>query len=356
MITILVSDAGSSLTRNFVSCLKLKSGKYVTVGVSSNKFELALSNCDKNYLLPDVSHPFYFDILNNIGIQNKVDFFHTQSDKIVKLVTQNRDKIKFKTFLPNPKTVEICQDKWRSYLAWKEFGVSVPETIEILTKKDLEHAFSLFKPYVWLRMKEGRGGVGSLPASDLDFAAKWIDYFNGWGKYTAAELLTPQSVTWTSIWRDGELLVAQARKRLNWLYGDRTLSGVTGVTGVGEIISEPDIDRLSLASIKAIDEKPNGIFCVDITYDFQGNLNPTEINIGRFFTTINFFAECGLNMPDIYITAALEETLDFTPPLLNPISQGQLWIRGMDVEPRLCDKALILSFEDQLDEMINNIK
>jgi carbamoyl-phosphate synthase large subunit len=86
-------------------------------------------------------------------------------------------------------------------------------------------------------------------------------------------------------------------------------------------------------AIRAIDGKPHGIFGVDMTYDNQGWPNPTEINIGRFFTTHYFFTKAGLNLPEIYCNIALNNTFPVLERKINPLPNGLLWIRGMDVEP-----------------------
>ena len=56
----------------------------------------------------------------------------------------------------------------------------------------------------------------------------------GWFAYPAIALDPARPVTWLSLWFRGELVVAQTRRRRSWNFGDRTLSGVTGVTGVAE--------------------------------------------------------------------------------------------------------------------------
>ena len=70
-------------------------------------------------------------------------------------------------------------------------------------EKDLEAAFEELgneKGNIWIRASSiGAGGKGSLPTSDLNFAKSWIDRFNGWGDFIAAEMLTPDSVTWLSL-------------------------------------------------------------------------------------------------------------------------------------------------------------
>lgn len=144
------------------------------------------------------------------------------------------------------------------------------------------------------------GGKGAAPTNSFEFAKGWIARFNGWGNFTASEMLTADTVTWLSIWHEGELVVAQTRIRKGWAHGNRTISGVTGVTKVGQTFSDAKVDEISINTIKAIDANPHGIYGVDMTYDKNGIPNPTEINISRFFTTVLFFTEAGLNMPKIF--------------------------------------------------------
>jgi carbamoyl-phosphate synthase large subunit len=67
--------------------------------------------------------------------------------------------------------------------------------------------------------------------------------------------------------------------------------------------------------------------------DRAGRPKVTEINAGRFFTTSNFFAHAGLNMPDLVLGGALEEEL----PRLgsSPLEPDLYWIRMVDMGFRL---------------------
>ena len=172
-------------------------------------------------------------------------------------------------------------------------GLRVPRTILLHTPDDLKYERS---PTL------GETGSGSGPPRVAVAGGHCLSAVStsrghgsistrGWGCFTAAQLLTDRSVTWQSIWYEGDLVVAQARRRHKWNYGNRTLSGVTGITGVAETCSDEDVTRTALDAIAAIDSRPHGIFCVDMTYDRSGVPNPTEINIGRFFTTVVFLHE-----------------------------------------------------------------
>ena len=69
--------------------------------------------------------------------------------------------------------------------------------------------------------------------------------------------------------------------------------------------------------------------------------NPTEINIGRFFTTHQFFSELGINMPTYYVESALDLPVSFNGRILNPAPDNMVWIRGMDFKPVLVSAAEI---------------
>jgi len=95
------------------------------------------------------------------------------------------------------------------------------------------------------------------------------------------------------------------------------------------------VNDVSIRAIKAVSEKPHGIFGVDMAYDKSGYPNPTEINISRFFTTVRFFTEAGLNLPEIFKSVALKQPLPAIDKPVNPLPAGLMWMRGMDTEPRL---------------------
>ena len=76
-----------------------------------------------------------------------------------------------------------------------------------------------------------------------------------------------------------------------------------------------------------------------MTYHKNGVPNPTEINIGRFFTTHYFFTKAGLNMPKIYCDIALDGNFPALQKQINPLPDGLIWIRGMDVEPVLTTRS-----------------
>jgi carbamoyl-phosphate synthase large subunit len=348
MAIIHVGGAGGAPSNNFIKSLRASKRNDYIIGTSCIASDLFLADVDEKYLIPPASSQQYPEKIIALLNRVKPDFLHVQNDYEVRAISRIREKIErtgVKLYLPKKETIENCVDKQKSYSIWKKSGIKVPETILLNNLSDLEESFNKLGHKIWIRAIEGGGGRGALPVENFEFAKNWIDHFHGWGSFTASELLSEKTATWQSIWYNGELIVAQSRRRLSWNFGNRTLSGVTGITGVGETFSDPVIDRVAQDSIYAIDDNPNGIFSVDLTYDTSGFPNPTEINIGRFFTTHYFFTKAGLNFPEIYCDIALEEKFPLLHKKINPLPDGLIWIRGMDTEPVMTTKQELEKLE-----------
>jgi carbamoyl-phosphate synthase large subunit len=339
MARIQIGGAGGAPSNNVIRSLReADAHSDVLIGMSSFPPDLFLADVDERYSVPPAASSSYPAALLTLIESCRPDFLHVQNDIEVLAVSRLRDEIErrnVRLMLPSPATIELCVDKARSCLVWRENNVPTPRTLQLNSPTDLEFAFAELGPTIWIRANVGGGGRGALPTSDHDFARGWIDRFEGWGNFSAAELLTDRSFAWLSIWYRGDLIVAQGRSRLAWRFGDRALSGVTGVTAVGETASLAEADRLALRAIAAVDDAPHGIFGVDMAYAEDNSLRVTEINIGRFFTTVYFFTAAGLNMPRIYRDLALEGKRPELERVLNPLPDGLVWIRGMDVQPVL---------------------
>ena len=342
MSKILIAGAGGAPSEGVINSLLRCDKQEEVYGMGSEPTDLVLSSAMKKFYVPyadDVDYPQKLEQLLNL---TQPDLIHFQNDLEIFHASQLRNMIHSKgtkTFMPTHDVIDTCVNKYKSYQKWIEAGIKVPENILLNNESDLQEAFKLLADKdgkIWLRASSiGGGGKGALPTNDFTFAKGWIDRFDGWGDFVAAQMLTKDTVTWLSIWHEGKLVVAQTRIRKGWTHGNRTLSGVTGVTKVGQTFSDTKVDDIAQKAIFAVDEKPHGIYGVDMAYDMDGIPNPTEINISRFFTTVLFFTEAGLNMPKIFKDIALYGEFPKLRKTINPLPDGLLWFRGMDTRPRL---------------------
>lgn len=342
MAKILIAGAGGAPSEGVINSLLRSQKKEIIIGMGAEPTDLALSKVTKKFYIPYANSPEYKERLLYLLNREKPDLVHFQNDLEIYHASLFRDDILAtgtKLYMPEHDVIDTCVHKYKSYLAFKHAGVSVPRNILISNEEDLRQAFATLGNdvgMIWLRASSiGGGGKGAIPTSDYTLAKAWIEHYKGWGDFIAAEMLTSNTVTWLSIWHEGELVVAQTRERRGWTHGNRSISGVTGVTKVGVTCDSDIVTETAMASIKAVSARPHGIFGVDMAYDKYGVPNPTEINISRFFTTVLFFTEAGLNMPEIFKDIALYGEFPQLEKKINPLAVGLMWLRGMDVPPRL---------------------
>lgn len=342
MAKILVGGAGGAPSEGVIRSFLAGRKSEKVIGMGSEITDLVLSASERRYVVPYADKPEYWGALKKILIKERPAFIHFQNDLEIYHASLLRDGIHdlgVKTFLPEHDVIDTCVHKYKSYLRFKAAGVPVPENQLIEDESSLKKAFAELgngRGEIWLRAASiGGGGKGSLPTNDYALAKAWIDRYGGWGEFVAAQMLTSKTVTWLSVWHEGRLIVAQTRVRMGWTHGNRSASGVTGVTKVGMTCSDCVVDEIAQRAVRAVSEKPHGIFGVDMAYDSNGVPNPTEINIARFFTTILFFTKAGLNLPEIYKDIALYQEFPVLPKNINPLADGWVWLRGMDTEPLL---------------------
>jgi carbamoyl-phosphate synthase large subunit len=339
---ILIAGAGGAPSEGVINSLLLSRKHEIIIGMGSESTDLVLSNARKKYYVPYANAENYKDELIKILKVEKPDLIHFQNDLEIFYASLLRDYIHelgVKIFMPEHNVIDTCVHKYKSYLQFIKANIIVPENMMLYNADDLKKAFKELADTdgrIWLRASSiGGGGKGSIATNDYELARSWITRYNGWGDFVAAEMLTSNTITWQSIWYNGELVVAQTRKREGWVHGNRSASGVTGVTKVGETCSDETVNEIAVNAINAVTGKPHGIFGVDMTYDTNGIPNPTEINISRFFTTILFFTQAGLNMPEIFKDLVLYNEFPKLEKKINPLPDGLLWLRGMDIKPRL---------------------
>lgn len=342
---VLVLGSGGAASNGFARALRLAGG-YELVGTNCSETDLWLSECETNHLVAPVSD---FDAwrvdLHRVIQTEKPDFVHAQNDAEVRALAHCRSLVHMlgcKTYLPSTETIELCQDKWLSYERWRDSGLTVPETKLCATVAAVSSMTWHSKhDKVWLRPRRGAGGQRSFVASSYTEAAWWLDRNHGWGEFTIAELLTPQSVTVQQLYWHGELVCSQQRTRESWANAGSTTTGVSGSTGVGVTSSHAEADRVADLAVAAVDAKPHGLYGVDMAYNEAGTPCPTEINIGRMFTTASeFFALASpnraFNMAVRYVNIGTFQRTNGVPlGQRNPLPDGVRWIRGMDNLPVL---------------------
>ena len=192
---------------------------------------------------------------------------------------------------------------------------------------------------VWVRAIRGAGSRAALPVETAAQAVAWIRY---WCEtrglkptdFMLAEYLPGREFAFQSLWHEGQLVTSMARERCEYLFGNQMPSGQSSTPSLARTVHREDVNRIATQAVRAVDALPHGVYCVDLKENTLGQPCVTEINLGRFFTTSDFFSHAGCNMPAYYVQLAFGEPL---PELLpyNVLDPDLYWVRGVDRAPKL---------------------
>jgi predicted ATP-grasp superfamily ATP-dependent carboligase len=337
MTTVLLLGAGGAAAANVLDALRRASRGYRTVGADASTVKLHLSNADERVVIPRAGDEGYAAAIIAAVELYGCDVVHPQPDPDVLAVGKLREEIPAATYLPAQPALELAADKLAFTSRLRQGGVAAPDTITFSAIDDIPPAIAKLlaaHDRLWVRARVGAGARASLPVRNSAQAEAWVRWWideRGLqpSDFMASEFLPGREFAYQSVWQDGELVAGQARERVEYLYGHLTPSGQTSTPAVARTVNEPAIDQLAQDAILALDALPCGAYCVDIKEAHDGTAKVTEINAGRFFTTSNFFAAAGLNMPDLLVRCALGER----PPRCgsSPLPADLFWIRMVDM-------------------------
>lgn len=339
---ILVTGAGGSAGVNFVRSLRLFPESFSIIGTDTSKFHIKLSKTGLDYLVPPCYDRNYISELNRIIDKEKIGFLHAQPDPEVLAISENRNHLNAKTFLPSHEAIVLSQNKYLFNQHMKSRGVPVPYTRLVVNEEVLKLSFYSTKDKLWLRSASGAGSLAALPVTNAEHAAMWIDYWTPrgitWGQFIISEYLPGKEYAFQSLWHNGEIYTSAARERLEYLFQNRMPSGQSSTPTIAKSVHNEQVNQIATQAILALDEKPHGVYCVDLKENYEGVPCVMEINAGRFFTTSLFFATAGLNMPAYYVKLGYGDIFNkIYPghrkgqiPEYNAVPPDLYWIRQID--------------------------
>lgn len=307
-----------------------------------SRFHLELAPVDARYVVPRAGDPAYLSALNDLIAAERIDFVHAQPDGEVAFLARHREQVDAPTFLPRTETIELCQDKAGFADAVRAAGLPSPEFFHVESEEELRAATGEIlaaHAKAWVRAVRGAGARASLPVTTPDQAVSWMRY---WVEtrgleprdFMVTQFLPGREFAFQSLWHEGRLLTSQARERVEYLFGSLVPSGQTSTPSVARTVRRADVNELAISAIRALDPQATGIFCADLKEDEHGAPLLTEINAGRFFTTSNFFAVAGLNMPYEYVRLGLGEEPGGLPER-DGLEEDLYWVRMIDMGYKL---------------------
>lgn len=349
---LLVTAAGGGASNNLIRAIRARGEPATIIGTSVDRFYLARSLADRNYLVPrgDAGRA-YIDALAAIVARERIDLVIANNDAEVGPVSRYRGELGARVFLPAAATIERCQDKLTLSAHLAARGVPVAETHEVPDLPSIEGIFDrLGRPEtVWCRMRSGSASRGSLPVRAPQDAESWIRYWNTMRgvpvhRFLLCEYLPGRDYAFQSLWCDGELVIAKACERLEYLCGEWMPSGQTSTPRVARLVDSPAVNRVCVDAVQCLDPAATGMFCIDLKENAAGVPCITEINIGRFFMISPIFNLVGRhNMADLYVRLAFGREVEVGErERFGDIGDEETYlVRELDCEPAILTRAEI---------------
>ncbi len=339
---VLITGAGGSISLNVARSLVQPPSSAKLFAVDSNRYFIHLSQAEQKAVIPSAAETqAYLKTIRTLVAEWKIDVIFPSNMLEVLVLARERETLGARTLLPSLSAIEIGADKWRTYEVLSKAGVPVPKTLLVKGPEDLKRVFSDFGDPIWLRGSgiPGRGvGVASLPARTEAQAHAWLDYHQAWGMMTASEFLPGDNLTWMGLWKDGELIASQGRKRLAYVISHVSPSGITGAPSVSCTVHDERINEIGAEAMRLLDPQYTGVGFVDFKSDVTGDPKVTEVNVGRLGTTHYFYTEAGSNFPHWYVQLAMGEKPQVSTHA-NVVPAGLYWIRTLDSEPALVKES-----------------
>ena len=245
----------------------------------------------------------------------------------------------YAAFLPKPQTVLLCQDKFECGLQWRRDGlredpIFMIEPWPFTAPEDYNASEILPKEYpCWLRARHGAGAKAAIAARSYDEALTWTAFWmcrDEKVEFISEAFLPGRDFSWCGIYREGELLVSFARERLEYIYPHLTPEGLTGTPTRAKIVHAAAVDEMAEAAVLSVDASPHGIFCVDLREDEHGQPRPTEINAGRFSTTVGLWSIFSIRSNFVALAAELALGDDSRLSEWDPLPEGLTLSRHID--------------------------
>ena len=337
---VLVTGAGGVAGVDFVKALRY-TNKYFLLGTDYFTYHLVFPSLDVRFQTPKHSDPTFIPMVKKIVEKNGVEFLHPQPTSEARVISEHREKLPAKIFLPTPQAMDRGFDKLITARMLEERGVPVPKTRTINQLEEIEGLFEDLGDTLWVRVRGGAGGTLSLPCQTPEEAKLWVELWIKKGRaefsdWMFQEYVGGKDVAWDSLWFQGRLVTSFSRERLEYPFKHQLPSGVGGTPSASRIIVDEKMNDVGVKAVLALDENPHGFYCIDLKYTDKPYV--TEVNVGKAHTTLPLWSygfhrilkEPYFNIPDIYVRAGLSGEVPGDIPKFDLFPEGYYLLRHLD--------------------------
>lgn len=168
-MNILITCAGirGYLVKYFQEALKNK-GKIFAADCS--KYAPALYDADDYFIMPDVHDKNYINRLIEICEKYKINGIVSVEDLELPILARNKNKFSnkgIKVIVSEPEIIDICYDKYKTFLFLKENGFSAPRTFISLEKSLAEIEEGDLEFPLLIKPRKGAGSIGIKKAHNI---------------------------------------------------------------------------------------------------------------------------------------------------------------------------------------------
>jgi len=349
---LLITSAGGPATEQVIQSIRNHGAAFYDphpiIGIDMDANMLNLSSSDLKFTVPRADDPMYVPSIRALARKFGVTMFYPQSDKEIFIAAQNRKVLPSMT-IPSLDTIKICRDKALLYEFLLYARLPVPwfailGDIELLAiRRDIKVGDWEFP--LWLRSRTGAGGYMGYKCDSMEDIRHILDYYKDKKEieWMVCQYLSGKDYSWTSIWKDGNLLTSVLKERIKWVY-DRI-----GTTAVQRTVHDDRINEYCEAIVKGLEPKITGLMMIDLKAESPNVLSDayiTEINAGRTGTVCLFhsvaseilYKDWRVNFPYLLWLIHHKESLPSTFQKFNALPEDLYWVRHIDMGWMLAKK------------------
>jgi carbamoyl-phosphate synthase large subunit len=336
---ILLTSAGTSAAENLLRSLRAGDAGLTIVGCHHDRFILRKSACDRRHLVPRPGDARFGHALCRLVDQERIDLVVPTGDGDVGAVSACRDELGGRTFLPDPRVIQLCQDKHDLTALLRAKGLPAPETYAV---PDLEALPGLFERFgqgrpLWCRPRTGTCARGAAAVKSPEQARSWISIWEDMrgvpvSSFTLSEYLPGRDYLCQSLWKNGALVLINTFERLSYFGADNIPSGVTSLSSLAKTVVDQRLMATCRDAVRAVDATATGAFSVDLKEDARGVPHVTEINAGRLLMAMTAFDQVGKHSMSLtYARLGLGEPVDLRDEY--DAVEGYYMVRDLDTPP-----------------------
>jgi predicted ATP-grasp superfamily ATP-dependent carboligase len=351
-MNILITGVGGPTPRSFAISLQ-KYGKLSGINLiatDSNPLAVGLYQKElfnKSYVVPLASHSDYWQVMEHIITENKIDLavILPEAEVLVWSKRQQNGPLPCRALIPDLAVVEALIDKGKMTDVLNPLNI-VPRSIVFKAEQQaVEAVFRQLASPFWVRSTSGTSGLGSLKISDKNTLLNWLKLNPGVQQYIASEFLPGRNLACKMLYHEGHLLRAACAERVNYIMAKVAPSGITGNTSFGRLLNEPELVALAQKALDKIftvtGSRKHGFFTVDFKEDANGIPKVTEINI-RHVAFTQCFAAAGANFAEDTIRLLINDSSFSKTYKMYEFEKDLIFLRDVDAEPVLMKETDLL--------------